>query len=232
MTPDRQAALMFVVNTLVLFGTLGLLHWGYKHPPKTPPLFAVLESVVIVALFFTRFAEFTGAFFALFGLADYRPGPLMRQWISRRNTDSIWGLKIIVYAGTALTFIAMWDLVANTGGGVESPFAPFLPAAAVLGPLLVMQRRALVFLVAAAVGFVLYATIAAGPRPHVPPPKLDHPFWWTYAAVTLSLVVFAGLIAWARMKPTVESHNLERIVNYLVARRRARLAHDTSAETD
>lgn len=208
MTPGRQAALILLVNVIVLSVALGLLHWGYDDPPDTPWLFAVLESLVIVITFLTRFTEVFGATLASVGLREYTPSRGMRKWIAFRESQpksffkALFTLRGTSYLAAILGFWAMWDLVANTGGGIESPFSPFLAAPAVLGPLLVMDRRVLLLLLTGAVYMVGRADKHAPHRPMAPSAQLDHPKWFTYAIVTLALVVCAGLISYLRMEPT------------------------------
>jgi hypothetical protein len=129
----------------------------------------------------------------------------VQWWVDRRdkqtnffNWDGFLTFRGVIYISTILTFVAMWILVNNTGGGIESPFAPLLVAPAILGPFIVRQREVLWILVGAATIIVLTADWNAPTRAAEPTTKLDHPGWGVYGVVTLILVVSATFISYVR----------------------------------
>jgi|SRR5579862_4853796 len=213
MTPQLQALMMILANVLVTFVVFLTLFLGYSKTRWPPKIFLFCEIVVVFGNAFAAWTElFCGNLAAKLGRYEYAPSPKMARWIrhrvteepflgkgflSRRTLLNFASLRGVTWFSAGLGFVAIWDVIAKTGGGIESPYAPLLVAPALLGPFVVMDPRALFVLLLAAIGWVAYAdATGAHHSSKLSTSRLDHPHYLVYAGVTLVLVGSALLISY------------------------------------
>jgi len=201
MSPIQQNSLVFFVNFIVIFTVLGLLGLGYSSFHHVSIAFWIVEGFACAIPLVAGSAD--NWMVAARGGGDESDEPaLVKWWTDRREAQmpffSLGGfvsLRGVIYLSTGLSFAAMWILVDDTGGGIQSPFAPLLVAPAILGPFIVRGKETLALLLAIAFAVVfgedLTASKAAG---------LGHPDNWVYPTVTLLLVCSAIIISYVRME--------------------------------
>lgn len=120
----------------------------------------------------------------------------MPGWSGRREHPwHPWSLRFTVYSCAALNFLALWSLVWHTGGGLQSPFAPFLLAPAILGIVVVLALPGLALLAGGATISVLFTDAYSSQRTHADvSASLASPRWGVYASVPLILVFVVTVV--------------------------------------
>jgi hypothetical protein len=121
-------------------------------------------------------------------VADYDLPVKVSRWVDRRDKPL---KKMIIILGL-VEVAAVARLVAATGGGVKSPFAPLLTAIAIFGPSL--ARRPWSVWAAVAPVCLAFAIVV---QFHSKAPEPNH--WW-YAGVAIGLVFLAGMIQWLSLR--------------------------------
>lgn len=166
LAPDRKCAVIVVLNMLFTGAVVFCFAWGFSHTAGTswfsgiPTLFLVAEGLVVgppfvIVILRLILVELAGA---PTSLADYPGGKtklatdLSNGWHKRKQT-LVYTPLVLTY--TAISIYAYWELVAGTGGGIQSPFAPILAAMAIFGPFF-SNNPFVVFLLCFGTGFLIY----------------------------------------------------------------------------
>ncbi|MFL5953682.1 MAG: hypothetical protein ACJ76I_06205 [Gaiellaceae bacterium] len=186
------------------------------HPHHRYPREFYIPEIAVIA------ASGILAFESAFGVVVAPLGLLFRGRRRQRNESSFRGIRAgdlfawlrrhvggwLVIAAVIANMYAIMELVAKTGQGLESPFAPLLAGPPLFGAFVAQSSRlnlaALVFGCSAVVFVVDYLAPAPGtqiePAFHVAHPATPWPTWGAYAATTITLVLVAGAIAVNRME--------------------------------
>lgn len=131
---------------------------------------------------------------------EWKPGERLAAWkrrsasqepltVSKRGLASLASFRGVTWLSALLSFVAMWLLVHGTGGGIESPYAPLLLGPAILGPIVVMDARALIPL-----GLLAAIWVTATDATSSKAPDVAKPGWLVYTFVSLFVVTWVLLI--------------------------------------
>lgn len=204
--PTAQIAAIAITALLILGGVLICLLYGYRPKRHTvDPTFVWLEIAILAIAGLSHF-EWVERLWSAIVRTEYRPSAASEWWQKRREsdaslltTDGLISFKGVTYLLAALTIAAMWFLVADTGGGIESPFAPLLAAAAVVGTFVAVRKEGVLALTIIVGGLTFFADSPIAPK-HAVARTDPTPRWWVFAFVALVLIGIAGLVSYARLE--------------------------------
>jgi hypothetical protein len=208
--PSAQIAAIALTALLILGGVLICLLYGYR--PKrhdVDPTFVWLQIAILAIAGVSHF-ELIERLWSYIVRKEYRPSRLSNWWQERRETEAslfttegVLSFKGITYLLAALTITAMWFLVADTGGGIISPFAPLLAAAAVVGTFVAVKKQGVIALTVIVASLTLFGDSPWSPH-HKAQKSDPTPAWWVFGFVALVLIGIAGLVSYARLSNGME----------------------------
>jgi hypothetical protein len=191
--PQLQMAIVFVTHALILASVWLLIHFGGTGSKAPPAAFVVLELLILAVVG---------------GVATIEWGPwFWRMTVTRKSTQPVsrggwWGkhrdhiMPVVISGLYVMTCLSFYKLVAQTGGGLESPFIPLLVSPAIYGPFIAnrpLMIGGMLTLNAAVIAVAVYHAPAT-------PAKSYPAASWLYAAVSIVVIVIAGAISAAKLK--------------------------------
>jgi hypothetical protein len=120
----------------------------------------------------------------------------LTEWEQHRHAH----LALPTYFFVGVNFFTLGDLVAETGGGVASPFTSLLLAPAVVGPVVVIKRKGILALGVGAFLSSILSVWAANAHWRIVRPA-NHPSAWLFAAIPLILVGASLAMRWIAVRP-------------------------------
>jgi hypothetical protein len=197
-----------VGNAILLVSVWWLLHGGYHGGPRhTPLLFLYFELLIIFVLFVAALTDeisiAANGFLNIFR-RPRKPPRTFPGWTKQRVEERVVALRGLMYIAVTLNFFALWNLVDDTGGGIESAFAPLLLAPAILGIVIVSRKTGLVMLFVGALISAFATDYVAHNRVRlVVVHQVGRPKWWVYAVVPLILVFCAAAMRYLGLPSTI-----------------------------